>query len=225
MLRPDFSAKGDWHSGSPSATRAGPQLYRLRCQMALAEQNLSSTMWSCKWFGPGRASLTKQGSIGALTQRGWTFKRDCKAVSGRTPASLARGEPTSCTGRFTPLKVFVHLPPKHLSHGGSPATPRALTWQAHLCGTAHMCPPETLLPALLGHSACQCGSGTTLLARGVLVLFMAQHFTTENVLIFMQCPPLHPRLLPCGDEFPLAAPRSWKNRQNGIKGFKLAQWR
>lgn len=33
----------------------------------------------------------------------------------------------------------------------------------------------------------------------------------------------HPLLLPRWDEFPLATSRSWKHRQVGIKGFKLAQ--
>lgn len=46
-----FSAKGDERPGSPSVTRAGPKLCSLRCQVASAEQNLSSTMMSRKWFG------------------------------------------------------------------------------------------------------------------------------------------------------------------------------
>lgn len=149
------------------------------------------------------------------------FRRDCNAASRRTPASLARGEPASRTGRFTPLRGFVCLRPKHLNTGISPAKPRALIQQAHLCGIARIPPWHR------GQTSWDTQRGSSTAARPRCAVFVHDP-TLHNCKCFnihaMSSAP-HPLLLPCGDEFPLAAPRSWKKRQYGIKGFKLAQRR
>lgn len=139
-----------------------------------------------------------------ICQLHWQGENELPALAGLHHQGLCA---SSC-------KVFQSSMP-------SPAKHRALIWQAHLHGiacisqnTAANLPGTPCMTALLWHHA------TCPRCAGFVHDPTLYNYKRFNINLM---PP--PAFFSCVGEFSLAVPHSWKNRRNGIKCFKPAQWR